>query len=372
MKNMFTTLVLLALIGLMGCKDGSSSSTSSEPEPSQILIEVQKSVTVQPSLKAIKTLEPSQTVEPIAISTISAYEARNTFMEMIQHNGDCRLPCVFGATPGETERNTFLEFARRFGDYTTSDFRVYSMDFLDVRDWAEFRCKQDQECIREYLEEIPDIEAWEKAKKRTPTDAISVVWSIAQPEGDGVYRVSGDFSDGFVDIIALDASTHGEEYPGYVFGDSIFNETIQYYMLSQILSNYGSPTDVLLWAWHNSDFPEVGSSWSRISLVLYYSEKGFLIEYMIPTEVIDDQYQGCLSDSILKLTAWNPKKDISLEEVLKKGGSSSIGINELNFGIYKPVEEALNMSQEEFYQLFQDPNYEGCLLTPVDLWPNFD
>jgi hypothetical protein len=46
------------------------------------------------------------------IPTLSADEARMVMLDWLQNNGGCRLPCIWGLTPGVTDTQTRREHLR--------------------------------------------------------------------------------------------------------------------------------------------------------------------------------------------------------------------------------------------------------------------
>lgn len=82
--------------------------------------EVQSSGSKQPDYFATQTFTvtyaPDVTITPTStlIPTLAPTEAQVFLRELIATNGDCRFPCWFGITPGETSFENALAFFRKF------------------------------------------------------------------------------------------------------------------------------------------------------------------------------------------------------------------------------------------------------------------
>ena len=159
---------------------------------------------------------------------------------------------------------------------------------------------------------------------------------------------------------------YGDQKLGYeyAFGGSEYDQLFYYYTLPQIFSNYGPPASVYIGTW--TEGPILGGPYIPFSVVLYYPETGFLIEYTSPNKKVGQYVQGCPQLSLFTLYTVSPDEDISLEKILSN--SSGDGIRAENIDYFKPIEEATGMTIDEFYQKFKDPNNTECLETPIDLW----
>lgn len=73
---------------------------------------------------------------------------------------------------------------------------------------------------------------------------------------------------------------------------------LQAYMLPQILSVYGQPKEVFVFA---------NEGWRYFSLVLDYSDRGFAVWYSAPLESSGDKYLGCMAKAFTRLYLWVPE-----------------------------------------------------------------
>ena len=122
---------------------------------------------------------------------------------------------------------------------------------------------------------------------------------------------------------------------------------------------------MLLAAWHHDPF--LKADYDVFSLVVVYSDLGFLIEYISPSELVDDYLRGCPMEAKLTLWSWDPDNDLSLAEIVVVKPIDR-GFTSRSVGYFKPIEEATSMTLDEFYQVFKDPNNVQCLKTPADMW----
>ena len=103
------------------------------------------------------------------------------------------------------------------------------------------------------------------------------------------------------------------------------------------------------------------------SLVFFYWEKGVFIEYVSLREQDDTSYIGCPYDSTyFSIGVWDPDNKPPIEEIINQFG---IEINNLNIDNFQQLADATELTISEFYNLFVDKNFQGCLQTPKELWP---
>jgi len=149
-----------------------------------------------------------------------------------------------------------------------------------------------------------------------------------------------------------------------LYGDTLFNQTFEYYLLPQMLSVYGKPSQVLLAPKPDDPDPQ-DIEWYPFSVVLFYPDRGIFVEYVSPRETKESSYLGCPAKAEISLAVWDPKTGLSLKNIIQYAG---VEINEFNLDYFKPIEEATSMSLDEFYQKFKDSANTGCLETPKEIW----
>lgn len=284
-----------------------------------------------PSLKA-PTISPTAFLEstemlltPIPESTLSIDQAKALILGFLQNNGECKLPCVWGLTPGQTDMHALKRFVNRFGNAETSDFSQYNKDYGDLGGLQVIITREDI-TSNLYLDYY-----------RNTTDVEQLVFG-GEPYGHPM--TVGKFDS-----------------PG-------FNNLFSYYMLPNILAVYGKPTQILVWSFHQ----DLGSpyTWFPFTIVLLYEEKGFLIAYTAKREQANDVYIGCPLHSYFVLTSWVPGQEKTWRDAQSK--LSGIGLNDGTVDEFRPVREVTSLSVDDFYRKFKDTNNKDCLSTPISLW----
>jgi hypothetical protein len=251
-------------------------------------------------------------------------------LDLLQSNGSCRLPCLWGITPGDKAAEALGPFLARFsaGSTTSGDVALRFDDF-DTAGGVHLS----------YVEGQLDIDI------------------------DLSYYMAGDTVG---QLVLITHATKSAPEEGQVFGDATFNQLVQYYALPHILSEYGRPAQVLIAPFPDDpDYPS--PEWIPFSVVLYYPEEGILIQYLSPRETRGDQYIGCPHQAHVYATVWDPQRKPALSEIVTK--LSGQGINELNIDYFKPVEEATSTNLDGFVEEFKDMQTLTCLETRISLWP---
>ncbi len=278
---------------------------SSTPSPSP------SSNITQPSLTPASTLAPA--------------EVRAEILGKLENNGGCRLPCLWGVTPGTTEGQAVRLSLAQFGKHSTRSIYVDQIDF-------ETTGALIYDSIKENL-------------------TVQIGFS---------YYINNDT----VERLGLTAFSRRNQPVEEIFGDPYFNSLLQYYRLPQILSNYGRPSNVLIATWLYD--PTARAKWNPFSIVLDYRGQGFLVEYLAPLKIQGNLYLGCPSQAHVTIWTWDLERKFTLEEIVSK--DSGAGINELNTSRFKSVDEATSQTLDQFYEHYKDPNSKTCLETSSNLW----
>ncbi|MEO7841224.1 MAG: hypothetical protein ABIU06_17930 [Anaerolineales bacterium] len=249
-------------------------------------------------------------------------------MELLQNNNSCNLPYLLGITPGVTSAEERASHLAWFRQVEIPGFRTGLADheefFLGVRNM--FFSEQ----------------------------GVEVTVSLTYHEENGA-------------VEQMDLRTRATQEHQEVFGDPLFNDLLNYYLLPQILSQYGPPSSVLIGAWHEDPF--LHASYTVFSTVVIYFDLGFMIEYVSSSELINNQIRGCPTQSYFYLWTWSPEARPSLQEIVSKK-PADIGFVPGSIDYFKPVDQVTSMTLDEFYNIFKDPQVTQCLETPGDLWPN--
>ncbi|MDH5507355.1 MAG: hypothetical protein OEZ02_09050 [Anaerolineae bacterium] len=126
------------------------------------------------------------------------------------------------------------------------------------------------------------------------------------------------------------------------------------YSLHQMVSNYGQPPEIWVSARNVLQF-----RWN-FSVVLYYPDLGIKITYISSLGTYhteDDIVRGCFQEPS-GTELWSPKQKLDFAYWVGDG-----------FEDYKPLEEAIGMSVETFFETIKAQNTEICLETPANIWP---
>lgn len=256
-------------------------------------------------------------------------DPKRLFLNLLQDNGGCRLPCIWSIMPLETETQASASLFSLFGDqWLKSDFSTH-------------------------------ISIYDKDA------SLSIIWG-----GNSRVNLSLSYyespTDQTVELLDMHVESQIGNKLGY--GDPLFFRLLNGYLLPQILGNYGRPSEVtLLPIFYEA--PHAGED--RISLVLLYSEQGFLIEYVFPKKTEGDLLVGCPAQSgFLNILASSPSSKPSLQSLAER--LSGTGINYLSYPYYRPIEEVTSMSLDEFYEVFKEPEYTSCLQMPRKHWIEFE
>jgi len=256
--------------------------------------------------------------------------------ELLRSDGGCALPCVWTLCPGVTDRASLRTFTDEVASLAHQDDVLVHSSNLGAADGG--------------ITFINIIDG---------TTRLSVVID---------YFTSGNLLDHVAASITaiLEEREAGEIVRSHVvYGNYLFRDRFWSYLLPQVLSSYGKPSQVLLLP-VLYDPPLLTDS--IMSLVLVYEDQGFLVEYFFPNGAEGDHFIGCPSQTgAIDIFTWSPDTERSLGDIAKL--HSSDGLNELTVDYYKPIEEATSLTSDEFSEQFVLSENTNCLRTPKSLWP---
>ncbi len=251
---------------------------------------------------------------------LSPSEESALLVDMLVNNR-CELPCWWGITPGVT---AWEDVQQLFLSYGKSVSREWESDVWGTRHRVELMGRQGTYPFDYVVEHV----FYEQA--------------------------------GVVTLIGVHGHTLGwpaDEWPVPQY----FAQDWERYSLSQILTRYGKPTQVLLHYWSEGDAP--------YSLGLVYEDHGMLIEYMglahgeytegnyYPDYEILDIGTGYFTDVNIWLRS--PTSGSSMEDVFRDFGGGYLGL--LSFVSTPTLDEATEMSVDAFYEVFQNPEADVSL-----------
>lgn len=264
------------------------------------------------------TLTPSRTLT--VISTLAVEDARLRLLDLLDNNGDCRLPCLWGITPGESMYQDAKEILMPLS--SISDFTAFSDGVGNI---------------------MPNY-----------------------PEGDLNIYINIDFltNDDIVSGIAFEgrALKERKEDQGSdsIFDSHIFGERLNLYMLPHILAVYGHPSSVLLSTL--AELPDQRYGQGHFKVLLLYPDQGILVHYTTEMSIVGENVVGCLANAHVKIALGPSGDSESFYELLAPTNWPNLINN------YLPLEHVTSMTIDDFYQTFRQP-VDICLETPANLWP---
>lgn len=278
-------------------------------------------LTMAPSNEVVSTLPVVKLTETAIpkTPTLSFNEAQSKFQSLLVNNGGCKLPCFWGISPG---KSLFQEAVAILAPLSSiSEFTHFENDIGSI----------DPDYING------------KFKIHTNVDFIANENTVSQISFTA--RAFNRIDDNLIDV----------------FDSSEFSERFSYYMLPNILSEYGKPTTVMISTMRK--LPSSGASHGGFNMLLLYPRQGMLVNYTMQMQVVNENIMGCPSNSHVEFNLYPSEQvDLFFDRLEPSGW------NQIIQKTYKPIGEATNMSKDVFYHIFSQPTDE-CILTPSNLWP---
>jgi hypothetical protein len=317
-------LSVFVLLGLAGCKAAADSTIFPVAQSTESL---RPSSTSTPFLTSTSTLiptlpQPTETLTstPGPRNTLTTLEQEREMSTLLSNNGGCLLPCFLGMTLNEStysDAEDILEplssisnFKDLYPSPGTIDL-VLSADWFDI--YSRLRFVYDESDI------INHISFRVEARQDTP---------------DG----------GYVNVFSLPS----------------FGKFVSYYELPNVLTTYGIPESVRIGTLAG-DYPN-GGSWG-FHILLLYPDQGLLIDYTTEMQLREDTIIGCPSNAHIELELYPSGNGETFFDLMEPTNwPQNIKSN------YKPIEDVISMTIEEFYYLFREPN-DRCIETPSRFWP---
>ncbi len=251
-------------------------------------------------------------------------EPKAKALSLLGKNGNCRLPCIWGLTPGITTTAERQKILTSYREFSEPDFSFGGLD--ESENSGGFGIK-------------------------VIKDNISITFGLTYYETDHLIKI-------------LSLVTWPQRDQRVVFGDKNYSDLIEYYSLPSLLSNYGLPSEVLVISFPHDPF--LKAPYDAFSIVVIYKELGIMAEYIAPTQRIEDKVRGCPDQSYLTLRTWDTKKDISLKKIASIAAGD--GISETAYDYFVPIQDATSMSIDDFYNIYKEPGNNQCLEVPSKLW----
>lgn len=318
MKSKIIMIMFMISASLAGCLESQLSTTSPSTDASSSPVP-----TITLTLP-VPTSTATHTPSPTAVPTMFPEQAQATILGWLKNNGDCLLPCVWGLEPERTTTQMRINLLSPFGNVEGEDFGIG----------------------RTSDDENPGGIGYSYQSDKTHYLTISLDY----------YE-----ENGYVTNLTLLTDVFNNDIR--IFDDADYKDLTQNYGVAQILATYGRPSHIYLATWPKDPFAR--RDYQPFIIVLIYTEIGFRAEYVFEAEKLNDQIIGCPTESVLTITTWHPKENMSLKDI------ASIGIgyefNDISYEFFKPIDEATTFNIESFYQSYATGN-QDCIATPAEIW----
>ena len=310
----FTILIMILMLDVGSC--------ISAPGMTPVILTsspTARRVTTSPTPTPIDTFTPPPTVTFTSspIPTLSIENAYSMFEELFLNDGNCPLPCWWGLVPGVS---------------TFQDAQATLAPLSGMATWNEVGVLKGMSRGHFYLSypnETDDILLNIDFNTMPNKNEVSILYISSQ-----VLR--------------------GERDREPVYDNKKYLELMGNYTLSSIFSTYGKPGQIGLTVARSAESYGPTSMYLR----LLYPKRGIYVKYIAKAVISGDQISGCASKSFIEMWLVLPSSDISYWEQFFPDLDSD----------GTPLEEAIGISPDTFYQLFSEPT-NRCLETPLSLWP---
>lgn len=315
-------IFLALMLSLSAACSGKTQITQTLPATGTRSVAVTKALT---PTAVVEVQGPTETSEPATrtpLPTLSPVESDAQVREWLQTNAGCALPCWWGIRPGETtvdETQTILE-------------PLLGAVQSDVRYGF------------------------------TPTGGLLLM--RPQPNGlqVGVQYLA---KDNIVTMVYINTAMTKDVY-GLVYGDPKYEQMMSAYTLEKVLTVYGKPEAVMI-----RSFSNLAAEENPTQTLLYYPEKGIIVEYFSPNGLLIEDgatvLPTCPPKGHISLRLFDPASGMSLDELMRLDDS---------LAKYKDISEATNMDLNAFYEAYRqyDENSlqslcPATLKTPEAIWP---
>jgi len=316
-KKAFWISIVLLIVLVPGCTQSTEDTVVSTSEAPLIPV---SSVTPVPSFTPLPTNTHIPTLTPTLIPTLTVDDAQVRLLQLLSDNGNCRLPCLWGITPGKSsfqEAQTILVPLSGSSDFTAFISGLGS--------------------VTPYLIE-GDLQIY------TAVDFIS------NPDNS------------IVNAIAFNVEAHKPlNEGGYaeIFDSNFFGEKVSAYTLSRVLTEQGVPSSVMI---ATSGGPLTRGGTGGFDILLLYPDQSILVNYTTQMQLIGENVRGCPQNSHVEMELYPPGNPETFFQFLERTDWA------VKKNYYKPLEDVTPMSVEDFYQIFREPTTQ-CIETPANLWP---
>jgi len=328
-KRLLLIISLVILVGLQSCTsiDNAIAATKQADTP------VQVNTPLPQKTSTFTTPKPSPTAAML-LPTLTSSEKNLKFEELFAPDTLCNLPCWQGIIPGETAESDKLEslFAN-FGSRAT----IYPPYLI------EYKGKTiNQSAARIFYDTGTDIEIeayieWYSKDKHSTIDMFRLIARIDKKLNDGSYES--------------------------IFGNETYNYIFRGYRLREVLSTYGIPASILVFAELTPIEPLQENE--KLLIRLFYPENGIQFKFTLPLNRSGNVGIGCPKDALSEWWAMPPNtldEDVNFQSYVE-GYSDA-------YSVYLPITDINQTSITNFYTTFVKSE-EACIEVPLELWPGY-
>lgn len=321
--------LFLLIIIAVGCVQSTQSVTTSPSKASALLT----STPFATAETVISTITPIATNTPKAVPTLPTGEAGIRLLDLLASNGGCRLPCLWGITPGKN-------------DYQDAQNILIPLSSISAKEDIYFK----------------------------PTKLRGILFGTISPiyiDGEQYFNSLIAYyhdDDGVVNNITfrvreeqvIKDSNGNRTGIRPIYDSPTFITRTEYYSLHHLLTEQGVPDSVLI---YTSGQSNRGGS-IRLDIAIFYPNQGIWAQYETSVNEFEvgNIIKICPIHTHVEMELYPPGNPDNFYKLLDqtdwhytKGG-------------FKILKEATSISIEEFYQTFRNPT-DQCLETPVNIWP---
>ena len=306
---------LIVILFVVGCAQPTRNAETSQPAN---IASPTKAMTDTP--KPTLTAEVIPTNDTTDIQILPEEEARAQLLDLLANNGNCRLPCLWGITPGKSTSIEAQEILTALNSISISI--NFGSNGGSIAPWYT-----ENELI------------------------LSTTLGFNSENGIVNYLT---FKAGEYKETASDRSL--------VFNSKIFGERLRPYMLSGILSEFGKPALVVI---HTSGKQITGSG--GFEVLLFYPNQGIFVHYTTQMESEGDIVHGCLANAHVELRLYPSGDANAFTKALSQTEWAFAWPELADNPSWKPIDKATSMSLEQFYETFRQPT-DKCIETPLKEW----
>lgn len=315
----FISSVLLIFTLISGCSQQNS------------ITEIKPSLTVTPPRNTIdsqNTAHPYITITSTNLPTLSIENAQLKYLELLDSNGGCHLPCFWGMTPGISGN-------------------------------------QDAKSVL-----IPLMSLSRLADSSTSPQLVNFVLSEGDLESNTKVEIYYT-DDGIINRIFFQAQLFQVGVAGNpsaikpIFNNRAFGDQFHAYTLPKILTDHGKPEVAFI---STDGGPERGEEVPGFYLLLVYPEQGILVNYTTSRKIKEELVLGCPSDAHVEIYLYPQSQNETITDILSETHWATIWPVPSDKAGWQTIEQATSMTLEEFYEIFHQPT-DNCIETPLDNWP---